>query len=67
MNTLTRIDVPVFTTKRPGDFETDMPQQSNRFKSTPDDVESATLDSDEEEQEVDDYLMANGDETDLEV
>jgi len=48
-NVLTRVDEVVITTKRPSEFETDMPRQNKRFKPTVDGDNNAALDDVEEE------------------
>lgn len=71
-NTLVHLDEVVITTKRPSEFENDMPRQSKRFKPTVDDGDNEALadiekeasecaDSEDEEAtdeyELDDYII----------
>jgi len=48
-NTLVRVEEVAVTTKRPSEFETDIPRQSKRFKPTVDGGDNAALDDVEEE------------------
>ena len=48
-NTLVCVDEDHIKTKRPSEFETDMPRQSKRFKPTVDGSDNAALDDIEEE------------------